>query len=92
MHFVPPSGKWSVMLINKDPHKTFSVDIKIKNSDLNKPVDWNPVQIIQYSKEQYQWKANGMYGHPSKSLPPIFEKLNGTSSIKLPPFSLTVVN
>ncbi len=85
-------GKWSVMLINKDPHKILSVDMKIKNSDLNKPVDWNPAQIIQYSKEQYQWKANGMYGHPSKSLPPAFKKINGTSSIKLPPFSLTIVN
>ena len=85
-------GKWSVMLINKDPHKTFSVNLKIENSDLKTQIDWNPTQLIQYGKEQYQWKANGEYGHPSKSLPPVFQKINGTSSITLPPFSLTVVN
>jgi hypothetical protein len=85
-------GNWSVMLINKNPHKTFSISIKIQNSDLSKSVGWNPTKLIQYSKEQYRWKANGLYGHPSKSMPPVIKKINGTSSITLPPFSLTVVN
>ena len=87
-----PFGKWSVMLINKDPHKTFSIRIMIQNPDLNKLADWNATQIIQYGKEQYKWKAEGENGHPSKSLPPVNKKINGTSSIMLPPFSLTVVN
>jgi hypothetical protein len=85
-------GKWSVLLINKEPHKTYSIKIKIQNSDLNNSVTWNPTELIQYSKEQYKWKANGLYGHPSKSMLPVIKKIDGTSSITLPPFSMTVVN
>jgi len=87
-----PFGNWSVMLINKNSHKTFSISIKIQNSDLKRSVAWNPTKQIQYGKEQYKWKANGLYGHPSKSMPPVIKKINGTSSITLPPFSMTVVN
>lgn len=87
-----PLGKWSVMLINKDPHKVFKVTLKIKNSLTKKSTAWNPTQFIQYDKEQYQWKADGLNGHPLKSLPPVFQKIDGTSPVVLPPFSITVIN
>src|SRR5665647_578496 len=62
-------GKWSIMLINKDPHKTWNVHISIKDILANKTIYWNPTHLIQYSKDQYQWEAEGMNGHVSKSLP-----------------------
>jgi len=86
-----PSGKWSVMLINKDPHKTFNVDIKIENTTDKKIILWKPAHLIQYSNQQYKWKADGSYGHPVKSFPPLVEKIDRSSNISLPPFSLTVI-
>jgi hypothetical protein len=87
-----PSGKWSVMLINKDAHKTFDVDIDIENTSDKKMIFWKPAHLIQYSNEQYKWKANGLNGHPVKSLPPLIEDIDRSSNISLPPFSLTVIN
>ena len=86
-----PSGKWSVMLVNKDPHKTFNVDIKIENTTDKKIILWKPAHLIQYSNQQYKWKADGSYGHPVKSFPPLVEKIDRSSNISLPPFSLTVI-
>jgi hypothetical protein len=68
------------------------VNIVIKDTSTNKLVSWNPTNLIQYTKEQYQWKAEGENGHPVKSLPPVTTKINGASNISLPPFSLTVIN
>ena len=87
-----PSGKWSVMLINKDSRKTFNVNIKIENTSDKKIVLWKPAQLIQYSNEQYKWKADGSNGHPLRSFPPVIEKIDRGSNISLPPFSLTVIN
>ena len=87
-----PLGKWSVMLINKNAHKTFTVDLKIENVRDKKTILWKPTQLIQYTKEQYQWKAEGENGHPVKSLPPVVRKINNSSNVALPPFSLTVIN
>lgn len=86
-----PSGKWSVMVINKEAHKTFNVDIKIENTSDKKIIFWKPTHFIQYSNEQYKWKADGSNGHPVRSLPPSFKKIDRSSDISLPPFSLTVI-
>ena len=86
------AGKWSVMLINKDPHRAWNVHISVKDISANKTITWDPMHLIQYSKDQYQWKAEGINGHVIKSLPPVIKKINGDSKILLPPFSLTVIN
>ncbi len=87
-----PAGRWSVMLLNKDPNKTMNVNINIENTFSKKIIAWKPNRLVQYSREQYQWKANGENGHPSKSLSPVIKKINSDSNITLPPFSLTVIN
>ncbi len=86
------SGKWSVMLINKDARKTFNMVIKIEDAIGRKIISWTPSHLIQYSGQQYQWQAVGLNGHPSKNLPPVFKNFGGTSNFSLPPFSLTVIN
>ena len=86
-----PGGKWSVMLINKDPHKTWEVNIDVQNTISKEKITWLPEHLIQYSKEQYHWTNDGINSHPSKSLPQVTKKLNGTKIISLPPYSLTVI-
>ncbi|MGN6530503.1 MAG: discoidin domain-containing protein, partial [Ginsengibacter sp.] len=48
-------GKWSVMLINKDPHRTWNVDIDVENIISKQRTSLHFEQIIQYSRQQYYW-------------------------------------
>src|SRR5690242_3178078 len=87
-----PTGKWSILLINKDPKKEISVIVKIEDALDKKIISFVPHRLIQYSGNQYEWKANGRNGHPEKSAPPEIREINSASNISLPPFSLTVIN
>jgi hypothetical protein len=85
-------GRWSVMLINKDPHKAWNVDIDVQNL-ISKQISTLPFErLIQYSKQQYQWVDKGFNSYPSKNLPPVAQKIKSSKNISLPPYSLTVVN
>ncbi len=84
-------GKWSVMLINKDPERSWKVNVDIQNTSTNKSIVWRPGQLIQYSKQQYHWIADGVNSHPSKNLPPVLKKITSAENITLPPYSLTVI-
>jgi len=86
------NGKWSVMLINKDPKKTWNVNIDIENTITKKIIDWHPEQLIQYSQQQYSWIKAGINSHPSKALPPVFRKIKTAKNISLLPYSLTIIN
>ena len=86
------NGKWSVMLINKDPKRTFNVDIDVENKVSKKISDLHFESLIQYSKQQYHWIGEGLNSYPSKNLPPITKTINGSKNISLPPYSLTIVN
>ena len=85
-------GKWSVMLINKDPKKTFNVDVDVENKVSKEISDLHFENLIQYSKQQYHWIDKGFNSYPSKNLPPVMKKINGSRNISLPPYSLTVIN
>ncbi len=85
------NGKWRVMLINKDPNKLWNVNVEIENTVAKKTIDWSAQQLIQYSRQQYHWQKNGINSHPSKELPPVFKKLNGSKNISLPAYSLTII-
>lgn len=84
-----PDNNWSLMVINKDPNKSYRVSVKVdeggKASSLRLPLT-----CYQYSGKQYKWVVDGENSHPSKSLPPV-EKTIRRNLIELPPFSLTVL-
>jgi hypothetical protein len=84
-------GRWSVVLINKDPKKTYSVNVALVGSDLENPQSLRLTEFVQYSGQQYRWVNKGTEGHPSLSLPPVKKDLNNSEEILLPPYSLTVV-
>lgn len=86
-----PDGTWSLMIINKDPHKTWNVNVEVENN-VSKSITPLPLQhLIQYSKEQYHWEADGMMGHPAIDRPPVTKKIKEANNILLPPYSLTVI-
>jgi hypothetical protein len=84
-----PDNNWSLMVINKDPKRSYRVSVKVdeggKTSSLRPPLT-----CYQYSGRQYEWVVSGENSHPSRSLPPEEKTLKG-NSIELPPFSLTVL-
>jgi hypothetical protein len=84
-------GKWSVMLINKDQHRTWNIDVEVENTISKQITSLHFTHLIQYSKQQYQWLDNGFNSYASKVLPPVTRKITGSENISLPPYSLTVV-
>lgn len=86
-----PDGKWSVMLINKDPRRTWNVEVDVENTISKQTAAWHPSLMIQYSNQQYRWVNNGMNSYPAISLPPVTKKIKKSESISLPPYSLTII-
>lgn len=87
-----PGNKWSILFINKDPEKTWDVDINIFDTLTKKGAGLHyPLHALQYSNLQYHWKPNGPRGHPTRELPPLEKLISNKDDISLPPYSLTVV-
>lgn len=82
---------WRLMLINKDPERMYKINVNIQNKQSKQNIAWKPDQMIQYSKKQYQWIADGMNSHPKFSLSPLTRKIRPGGNIVLPPYSVTVV-
>ena len=89
-----PDGRWSFMLINKDPQRSWDVDLRIldgQSGDLSRP---RPLaDLYQYSRAQYVWKDEGDEGHPVRDLPPAHSRLRTGEGrlLRLPPYSISVV-
>jgi hypothetical protein len=91
-----PDGLWSVLLINKDPKREYSVRIRFQElgkgsmSSLQSPVD-----IYQYSSVQYQLNDDKDNPYPTKADEPDHRVVQSTQQkrtrIPLPPYSLTVI-
>jgi len=84
-------GKWSVMLINKDPNRTWSIDVDLENTISKQITSLHFTHLIQYSKQEYHWVDKGFNSYPSKNFPAVEKKINGSKKISLPPYSLTIV-
>ena len=86
-----PDGRWSVLLINKDPKLAHSVTVQFQQTGRRQPASFTgAVDLLQYSSAQYVWHPQGAQSYPSPDLPPSHRRVT-TSTFSLPPFSLTVV-
>ncbi|MGI8497722.1 MAG: discoidin domain-containing protein [Gemmatimonadaceae bacterium] len=89
-----PDSAWSVMLINKDPVRSWAVRLRFQDAvGRSLPSPGGRMDVFQYSGIQYAWKAMGEDGHPVRSLPPEHRVLRdaGEEATVLPPYSLTVL-
>jgi F5/8 type C domain len=87
-----PDKQWALLAINKSSRRTARLNVQFKFSDADRPVTFaGQVDLIQFSPQQYAWRANGPNGHPARSLPPKHFSLEASSSYDLPPYSLTVL-
>ncbi|MBA3920845.1 MAG: discoidin domain-containing protein [Nostocaceae cyanobacterium] len=89
-----PDHQWAILLINKDPQRSWSVKIRFHSSPDNQQSFFQDnLDIFQYSSQQYAWHPQGKDGYPIRSQPPQHSRLQGkaTTQITLPAYSLTVV-
>ena len=78
-----PDQQWSVLLINKDPQRSYAISLD--------PLPQGDLECVRYSREQYRWGANGANGRPLKNDPPRRDRFPSAEALVIPPYSLTVV-
>jgi hypothetical protein len=87
-----PDKQWSLLAINKHPTRSAQVSVEFKFPDTQQSVPFaGQVELVQFSRQQYAWHADGPNGHPTRSLPPSYFTREASSSYDLPPYSLTVL-
>ena len=90
-----PDGLWSLLLINKDPKRSFEVSLAFRNGPNGTEAKMKlPIDVYQYSEQQYQLGGSLKDPFPIRAQDPrheIIQSLNGLKSLSLPPYSLTVV-
>ncbi len=87
-----PDGKWSIMLINKDPQITWQVGIRFKGRDGTVDTTLGgEADLYQFSARDYKWDAK--LQRPTRSRPPEHHRIEDAESgdLELAPYSLTVL-
>jgi hypothetical protein len=87
-----PDKQWALLAINKDPKRTARLNVQFNFAEAQRQVTFaGNVDVIQFSRNQYQWHDDGPNGYPSRSLPPARFTRKASSFYELPPYSLTVL-
>lgn len=87
-----PDRRWSLLLVNRDPARARSIDPPVIAGEGggSRPLR-GPLDIWQYSAEQFEFRANRELGHPVRDLPPAHLVRAGAVPVTLPPYSITVI-
>jgi hypothetical protein len=86
-----PDGLWSLLLINRDPNRTFQTSVIFRNEGANASFD-GPLDLYQLSSRQYALGGPPDSPFPVRSDEPEHQIIQSSTGIlSLPPYSLTVV-
>jgi hypothetical protein len=90
-----PDGRLSVLVLNKDPHRSLSVRLVTSTGGRARALVGD-LDVYQYSGKQFVWHFEpGLRGHgyPKRNEPPehYTEDAGGGAVVTLPPYSITVV-
>ncbi len=89
-----PDGRWSLLLINKDPERAYDILVRFRNSKNGSFSGFNgSIDLFQFSGVQYQLNSDLNNPYPIKAEPPEHRVVDnsGSKTIELPTYSLTVV-
>lgn len=82
-----PNHEWAIMVSNRDGKRPAEITLDLDGHALR-----GPLEVIQYSTANYEWKDDGENGHPVRNLPPFRTRRSDTTgTFSLPPYSLTVI-
>ena len=89
-----PDGLWSLLLINKDPTRSYKVQVRFLN-EASGAVSalLGPVDLYQFSSSQYELNDDLKNPYPIKADPPAHTVMqtDQPASFELPAYSLTVI-
>jgi hypothetical protein len=86
-----PDGLWSLLLLNRDPARTFQASPTFRNPVTGQAGGFSgPVDVYQFSTQQYQLGGSAKDPQPIRSEAPSHQVMQ-PNPITLPPLSLTVV-
>ncbi len=87
-----PDKQWSLLAINKSPTRVVRLNVEFNVPKAKQPVSFaGQVELVQFSRQQYAWHADGPNGHPTRSLPPAHFTREASSFYELLPYSITVL-
>jgi hypothetical protein len=87
-----PNGQWALLAINKDPARAVRLRPEFQFTKEQAAVSFaGNVDVIQFSRQQYQWKDDGPNGYPLRSDPPARMRRQASISYELPSYSLSVI-
>ena len=84
-----PDGRWGVLLVNRDPRRSWSVALEAQGRGAAFPLS-SAGDLWQYSRAQYAWARPGETSHPERNQPPVHLALDRMTELTLPPYSITV--
>ena len=87
-----PDGRWSVLLVNRDPLQARVVDLRIaaKGMPAGRSLR-GTIDTWAYSSAQYEFHEDGEHGRPVRNLPPAHVRTKKAGAVTLPPYSILVV-
>ena len=85
-----PDGRLGLMLINKDPSRTWTLDVRLRSGASTQPATGTE-DVISYSSAEYRWHAIRDHGYARPDRPPGRTTQLARQPLTLPPMSLTVV-
>jgi hypothetical protein len=90
-----PDGRWSVMLLSKEPTHSIAVRIVLRErtaTGVREVPLAGPVELFRYSAAQYRWHPRGAHGYADPDRPPERTTLAARDTLViLPPTSVSVV-
>lgn len=89
-----PDGLWSLLLINKDPKRSYQVRVRFQNQANKIAASFTgAVDVFQFSGAQYELNSDADDPYPIRADPPQHTMIEGagTSTVVLPAYSLTVI-
>jgi hypothetical protein len=90
-----PDGLWALMLINKDPLRTYETSVVFRNAAPAAGGFDGRLDIFQYSSKQYVLGGTPANPYPVRADEPehrvVQSRFPETTPIILPPYSLTVI-
>jgi len=89
-----PDGRWSVLLVNRDPDNDHSVKVKFANVQTGRDGFFSgPVTQTTLGDAQYQWHSDGEMGHVDSDGPPSRSNIDADANtlFQLPRASIAVV-
>lgn len=90
-----PDGLWSLLLINKDPKRSFQTNVVFRKATSDSSAFVGRIDIFQYSSKQYLLGGSVNNPYPVRADEPEHKVIQPSrktpTQISLPPYSLTVI-